>query len=371
MRFVFCLFIFLCSCQREVKQSPQVSVVTYIVDTKNLPITFDLVGVCQSSHLVEIRSRVAGYLDQVAYTEGQYVQEGQLLFKIDPRELKAQVAEVKANLEREEAILWSAERAVERYKPLYEQKAASRKDLEDATAQLLAQQATVNNVKARLDEVLLNLSYTEITSPIAGYTTSTKYQEGTFINPAVNELLTTVSVIDPIWVMVNVSDFYFLESSREVAEGRMLMPKNYNFNVRLILADGSEYPEPGVVNFVSPVLNPTTGTLNARAVFQNPNFLLKPGQFVRARVTGAQWINAMLVPQSAVLQGENGRFVYVVSGGGRVERRDVVTGSWYEEGWIIKSGLQKGDEVIQEGVNKVQEGMVVKVVHRSKKSRNM
>lgn len=367
MRFYFALFFllgFFTSCRQENRKENPVGVVTYLVEQKTLPITFELVGVCQSSHLVEIRSRVQGYLTEVAYTEGAYVQEGQKLFRIDPREFQSMVAEAQANLEKEEAILWSAEKAVERYKPLYEQKAASRKDWEDASAQLLAQQAIVNNAKVKLQEAELNLSYTEITSPIPGYTTRIHYQPGTLITPGANDLLTTVSIIDPIWVNVNVSDRYFLASNEEIAEGRLTMPLNYDFDVQLILADGSEYPYVGEVSFISPVLNPSTGTLSARATFANPDLLLKPGQFVRAKVTGASWTNVLTVPKTAVLQGEEGAFVYIVTGGGRVEQRQVVTGSWYEDLWIIKSGLQKGDEVIQQGVNKVKDGMIVQVLNR-------
>lgn len=225
-----CLF----SCGRENKQVADVGVETYVVEPQTVSFPLDFIGVCQSSHLVEIRPRVQGYLEKVAFTEGSFVEKGQLLFKIDPREYQSRVAEDQANLEKEKAVLWSAEKAVERYQPLYEQKAASRKDWEDAKSQLLAQQATVNFSKAKLEESELKLGYTDITSPIAGLTTVSKFQEGTFINPAVNEVLTTVSVIDPIWVVVNVSDTYFLESTREVAQGRLLIPKNYDFDVSLI-----------------------------------------------------------------------------------------------------------------------------------------
>lgn len=358
--------LILCSCGNGKKEPKGVDVETFIVEPKTIPLSFEFVGVCQSSHLVEIRSRVQGYLDQVSYVEGAFVNDGDILFKIDPRQFVAQVNEVKANLEKEEAILWSAQKAVERYKPLFEQKAASRKDLDDATAQLLAQQAQVNFYKAKLQEAELNLEYTNITSPISGLTTNSRYQEGALITPGANDLLTTVSVIDPIWVNVNISDYYFIESKQEIARGELIVPDQFNFDVTLTLADGSQYPYSGKVNFVSPVLNENTGTLSARAIFANPDYLLKPGQFVRAKATGAKKPNAILVPQAAVVQGETGRFVYVVKGN-QVERREVVTGSWYESDWIIKSGLQPGDEVIRQGVNKVKEGTVVNVINRQRK----
>lgn len=352
------------SCEKSVKKEEKVVVETVVVEPQTIPVELEFVGVCQSSHLVQIRSRVQGYLEEITYKEGEFVHENDLLFKIDPSEFEAKVAEVEANLEREKAILWSAERAVERYKPLYEQKAASRKDFEDATAQLLAQQATVNIYKAKLDEAQLNLNYTEIRTPISGLTTNSRSQAGTLITPGVNDLLTTVSIIDPIWVIVNVSDTYFLESTQEVAEGTLIVPKNYDFSVSLVLADGSRYPYMGQVSFISPVLNPSTGTLSTRAIFPNPDSILKPGQFVRAEVIGAKRPDAIIVPQSAVVQGEGGRFVYVVVSGGKVEMRNVVTGNWYQDYWIIKSGLKKGDEVIYSGVNKVHDGMVVEAVRK-------
>jgi membrane fusion protein (multidrug efflux system) len=358
------------SCGKKTVESPQlVKVETYFVEPETVPVSYDFIGVCQSSHLVEIRARVQGYLKEVSYVEGGLVKEGDLLFKIDPRQFEAQVAEARANLEKENAVLWSSQKAVDRYKPLYEKKAASRKDWEDATSQLLAQQASVGYSKAKLDEALLNLDYTDIESPINGLTTNAKYQEGALITPGANDLLTTVSVIDPIWVVVNVSDYYFLESRQEIAEGSLVIPRDYHFDINLILADGTKYPYQGMVNFISPVLNSDTGTLEARAKFPNPDLILKPGQFVRAEVTGAKRPNAILVPQSSVVQGEAGRYVYVVGTQDKVEKREVVTGSWYKDFWIIKSGLKKGEEVIQQGVNKVKEGMTVQVTNRTSKGR--
>lgn len=363
----FFLVLALFSCAKREEKRAIVKVVPYTVEPRTIPLTFEFVGVCQSSHLVEVRSRVEGYLDKVAYTEGAPVKEGDLLFEIDARLFEAKLDEEKANLEKEKAILWSAQRAVDRYKPLFEQRAASRKDLDDATAQLLAQQAQVSFYEARLHEAELNLSYTSIHSPISGLTTNSRYQEGTLISPGANDLLTTVSVIDPIWVVVNVSDYYFLKSSEEIAAGILEVPKDFHFDVKLILSNGNEYPYSGEVSFISPVLNSSTGTLSARAIFKNPEYLLKPGQFVKAIASGAKRLHAITVPKSAIVQGEGGRFVYVIKEGNRVEKRAVVTDTWYGDDWIITSGLKAGDVVVQEGVNKVKEGMVVEVIDSPKK----
>jgi membrane fusion protein (multidrug efflux system) len=214
--------------------------------------------------------------------------------------------------------------------------------------------------QAKLEEAELNLSYATIRSPISGQTSSSKFREGTLIQPGVNGLLTTVYVLDPMWINIAVSDSYFLASQQEIARGELKVPDNFEFEVWLTMADGSEYPFPGTVSFISPVLDPNTGSLSVRGIFPNPDNILKPGQFVRVRAVGAERPNAIVVPQEAVQQGAKGRFVYVVDNDRRAQVRYVDTGSWYETGWIIKSGLKAGDEVIVSGVEKVRDGTRVK-----------
>ncbi len=366
-KIIFICLLLLAACEKKeaTPSNPPMDVTVYEVVEQNVPANFEFVGVAQSSHLVEIWSRVEGYLWKIAYTEGGFVKEGDLLFQIDPRQFEAAVDEVKGELSREKAILWTAQRSVERYTPLYEQKAASRKDLDDATGQMLASQASVETAQAKLTEAELNLSYTAITSPISGLTVRSKYREGTLINPGVNGLLTTVSVIDPIWVIFGVSDSYLLSANQEIAEKKLITPENYD--VTLILADGSELPNVGKVNFASPVLDQTTGTMTVRAEFKNPGNLVKPGQFIRARLTGAIRPNAMIVPQQSVQQGANGMYVFVVNEKSQAELRLVQVGDWYENYWIIKSGLESGDEVIVGGVNKVGNGSPVNVLTNKKK----
>jgi len=353
------LCLIFASCSKDKEKAVEVTTIT--VEPHDLPITLQFVGVAQSSHPVEIWSRVEGYLKNIDFVEGSFVNEGDLLFELDPSQFEAAIKEAQANLDREKANLSSAQKAVDRYKPLYEQKAASRKDLDDATAQLLAEQAAVAMYSAKLDEALLNLSYTRITSPISGYTSNAKYREGTLITPSTNGLLTTVAVLDPIWINLNISDYYFLVSSQEVARKELTVPPNNNYDVTLTLADGSNYPYHGVVSFVSPLLDPNTGTLNVRAVFPNPNLLLKPGQFVRAAATGAVRPNAIVVPQRAIQQGEKGRYVYVVKHH-RAQMQPIETGNWDNGNWVVLSGLSKGDVVIVDGVNKVKTGTKVKII---------
>jgi len=360
--FIF-LILFSMGCEKPVvKKEVPVDVTVYVVELQTVPLDFRFVSVVESSHPVEIRSRVEGYLQNIAYKEGSFVKKGDLLFEIDPREFEDAVKEAEANLQKEQAILWQAKQAADRLKPLFEQRAASRKDLDDATAQLLAEEAAVNMFQARLDKAKLNLSYASVRSPIDGVTSSALSREGTLISPNANGLLTTVSVIDPVWVVLNVSESYFSTSLEEEKKGTLTLPENNNFDVSIILTDGSEYPHQGKVSFVSPLFDQKTGTLSARAVFPNPDKALKPGQFVNTRVTGAKRLNAVAIPQECVMQGMSGHYVNIVNGHNKIESRPVEVGDWHNDSWVIKSGLSKNDRVVVLGNNKVRDGTLVKVV---------
>jgi len=361
MRYLgFVCLVLLVGCHKEkpVKVEKTVKVTTVVVEPKTIPQDFVFTGVVESSHSVEIRSRVQGYLMKVAYTPGTTVQAGDVLFEIDPREFESNVKEAQANLEREKAVLAQAQKAVDRYKPLFEQKAASRKDLDDAMTQLLSEQAAVSLYQAKLDEALLTLSYATIRSPISGATTDSEYSEGSLIMPGANGFMTTVSVLDPISISINVSESYFLESLDAIKKGELVVPGSYDFDVTLTLSDGSEFPYHGKVSFVSPVFDAATGTLNATGDFPNPNKRLKPGQFIRATAKGAYRPNAVLVPQQSVQQGPDGLYVFVVKKG-KAHMQTVKMGDWYTDQWIVLSGLKAGDVVIVDGVGKVQEGTPV------------
>ncbi len=358
-RFFLLIILVLCACNKAEKPPQGIPVTTYKVEPQTIPAIVEFVGVAESSHLVEIRSRVEGYLWKIAYKEGSFVNEGDLLFQIDPRQFEAAVDEVKGELARENAALWASEQAVERFLPLYEQKAASKRDLDNAVARRLANEATVESLKAKLTQANLNLSYTSITTPISGLSGRSKYREGTLITPSINGLLTIVAIVDPIWVYFSVSDSYLLSTRQEIEKNTLKYPENDDFDVALTLADGSLFPHVGKVDFTSPTLDPSTGTMTVRAVFPNPEKILLPGQFVRAQVIGATRPNAIIIPQTAVQQGEKGMYVYIINKEKKAELRLVTVGDWYENNWIIKSGLSAGEEVIVSGVNKVMNGTLV------------
>lgn len=343
-------------------QLPPVEVSVFPVTPMTVPAIFEFVGQTQSSHLVEIRARVQGYLDRIDYTEGDLVPQGTVLFQLDPAQFVAAVERSKGMLEEQKALLWKAERDAERMEPLYAQNAASRKDLDDALSSVMAKKASVIQAKAQLEEAELNLGYTTITSPINGLSGKSTFREGALITPGPNGLLTTVAVLDPIWVMFNVSDNEILQGNNELKKNHLVYPKDMNFDVKILLADGSSFPQTGKVNFAQPWLDPTTGTMEVRAQFPNPDASLKPGQFVRVHVYGAERPNALFVPQAAVMQGQKGKYVYVVKTDGTAELRPITVGEWFENYWLIFDGLQAGEKVIVGGVAKVQPGQPVNVI---------
>lgn len=350
-------------CHKEVKPPPQpVKVTTVKVEKETIPAVFEFVGFTKSSHPVDIFARVQGYLDKIGYLEGSMVEKGDLLFQLDPRPFIAAVDRAKGMLSREEAILWNARVSRERLEPLYEQHAASRRDLDNAIASQLAAEASVQSAKANLIEAELNLSYTTLLSPISGLSGRARFREGTLITPGENALLTTISVVDPIWVDFNVPSNDILKNRDELEKGLLLFPKDMDFDMQIVLADGSFFPYYGKANFASPTLDERTGTMLVRATFQNPQKSLKPGEFAKVRALGAVRPNSLFVPQSAVLESKSGTIVYVVGEDNKAEIKAVKTGDWYGNSWVIQSGLNIGDRVIVDGVNKVQPGTPVNVV---------
>lgn len=351
-----------CKSGTPARPKGEVAVTTMVTKREDIPAIFEYVGVAQSSHLVDILARVEGYLDTIAYREGQMVKEGELLFQIDPRPFQAALAQAQAQEAQQKAVLWDAQRSTARLKPLHEQKAASRRDLDNALAKEDAAIASLDAAKAQVLQAELNLNYTTIKSPINGVSGMARYRVGSLVGPGSTQaLLTSVWAIDPIWVNFNVSEGDLLKYHMEAVKKRLQMPKDMNFSIEIEFADGTVFPSKGFVDFADPSLKQDTGSMIVRAVLPNPEGLLRPGQFVRARLIGAIRPQAIAVPQKAVMQGKGGMFVYVVDKDNTVEMRYVRTGDWYNDLWIIDEGLEAGERVIVDGTNKVTVGTVVKV----------
>lgn len=370
----YCLFLLapflVCSCdsKREKPVAPPPPTVTdYVIEPKTIPVIWDFLGFAESSHLVEIRARVEGYLDKIAYQEGTRVKAGDLMYQLDPKQFQAKVEEAKGEVARQVALLENAKLTVNRLRPLYEQKAASKKDLDNAIANELATAAALQSAQANLLNAEINLGYTTIISPISGLSDRSKLREGALVNPAANSPLTTVAIVDPIWVYFTVSDNDILEARKQTTDKEVIMPQLGMFEVEAVMSDGTIFPQKGKVDFTSPIYDQTTGTMLARGVFPNPptadayQGLLHPGQFVRVKVEGAKRPNAIVVPLRALLQKNTGMYVYLIDKDNKVVPQDVSTGDWHGDYQIITNGLKAGDRIIVDGINKVMPGSVVNI----------
>lgn len=342
--------------------SPTVPVTAVRIEAQTLPADFTFIGVGESSHIVQLRARVEGYLESIQYKEGGLVEQGELMFVLDQRPFIAAVESAQGILDRQKALLWNAQQTKARMIPLYKQNAVSQRDLDRALADELAAEADVETAQADLYKAEINLGFTELSSPVTGMASQAKYREGALIAPGPGEenLLTTIYVIDPIWVNFSVSDNDLLALRRDLLAHRIQLPAGMNFAIEALLSDGTVVPTEGIIDFTNPAIQQTTGTMLFRAILPNPNRLIYPGQFVKVIVKGAIRPQAIAIPQTAVIQGANGTFVYVVEQGRAVER-PVTPGIWYKNYWIIDRGLKSGDVVITQGVNKIHDQSAVTI----------
>ncbi len=329
---------------------PPVTVMT--VATADVPVSLEYTAQTAGFREVEVRARVSGILLKRNYREGSTVRQGESLFTIDPAPFDLAQARAEADLGVAQAQLEQAQRELARLKPVYEAKAVSQKEFDDATSNERIARANVVSLRARLNEARLNQEWSRVESPIAGVAARAAVSEGTLVSgPSV--LLTTVTQTDPMYVIYGVSDRDRLALQQDVDAGRVKLPADGKLKATVTLADGREYARGGVVNFNDVRVNPQTGTSEARAEFPNPANQLRPGEFVRIRLSGAVRPAAIVVPQRAVLDSPQGKYVYVVNLESKAEARPVQVGSWINDGWIINDGLKPGDRVIVDGVAKI------------------
>jgi membrane fusion protein (multidrug efflux system) len=341
---------------------PEVTAVT--VQPHDVPVIFEHVGQTAGVREVEVRPRVSGILERWNYREGAAVRAGDSMFTIDPAPFRAAVARAEAQLASAEARRAQAQRTVERLKPLWEAKATSQKNYDDAVSTEQIAQADLKAATAALTEARLDLSYTRVAAPISGISSRALQSEGTLVQ-AQQTLLTTISQVDPIHVIFGISESEHLKLAKEAAEGRLTLPKDGRFDVSVKLADGSVYSATGKLDFSDIRVNPQTGTSEARAVLPNPGQKLRPGQFVRVMLKGATYPHALAVPQRAVLEGPKTKLVMIVNAQNIVEPRPVEVGDWTGEDWVITSGLQPNERVIVDGIMRIRPGAPVTVAAAS------
>src|SRR5688572_5108513 len=322
------------------------------VQPATVPVEFEYPAQTAGSREAEVRARVAGILLKRNFEEGAIVRSGQSLYQIDAAPFEAAASRAEADVSAAEARLNAAQRNAARMKPLLAAKAASQKDVDDAVSAEDVAAADVKAARARLREARLNLEYTRVEAPIQGRTSRSMKSEGSLVNgPA--DLLTTVSQIDPIWVNFGLSETEQSRIRQEAASGKLQVPKDFRFDVAIRFEDGKVYSRPGKLVFTDSRVNSQTGTTDARAEVPNPAGEVRPGQFVRVVLKGAQRPNAIAVPQRALLEGPQGKMVYVLSKDSKAEPRPVTVGEWSGSDWIIASGLGAGDKVIVDGLAKI------------------
>jgi membrane fusion protein, multidrug efflux system len=348
-------------------QRPPVDVTVMTVTARDTPVSFEFVGQTQSSREVEIRARVDGFLEKRLYVEGDLVRAGQPLFQIDRKPLEATLQSAKGELAQQQATLDVSAANLARIKPLAEQNAVSKKDLDDAIGSVQKARAAVIAAQGQVQTAELNLGYTRISSPLTGLSSYAKLQEGSYLSPS-NSLLTYVAQLDPIWVNFSISENEFLRYRDEVQKEQLRLPKDNAFDIEVVLADGSVYPQRGHIGFADSSFSKETGTFLVRSVLANPKIQLRPGQFVKVNMLGAIRPNSIVIPQRAVQQGAKSHFVWVVGKDSKAEQRPVSPGTWNGDDWFILDGLKSGEQIVVDGAIRVSPGATLKTTPYAPKS---
>jgi membrane fusion protein (multidrug efflux system) len=305
---------------------------------------------------VDVRARVTGFLHAVDFKDGQDVKVGDTLFQIEPDQLQASVASAEAQVARAEATRTSAERALARNRELFSRNTVSQAVLDDAQAAFDVANADVQVAKAALNTAELNLSYARIAAPIPGSIGRANFTVGNLVGADSGALARIVS-LDPIRVAFAVTEEVLVTARQQQAGGSTIDTDALKLSLQL--ANGTDYDEPGRIEFVDNEVDPQTGTATARAVFPNPHRILIPGQFVTLAIGEKAKPTMPVVPQSAVLQDREGRFVYLLGKDNTVSQRRIATGARVGSGWAVTSGLGGGEQVVVQGVQRLAEGMTV------------
>ena len=350
-----------CSDGAPVPAADGIAVVAATAQASDIPATFEFVGRLESSRHVEIRTRVSGFLDSISYREGSRVQAGQVLFQVDPKPFQVQLQAAEAELSLQQARLTTARAALARVRPLAEENALSQKELDDAIGEDKAAAAAVEAARARVEAARLDLGYATIRSPVTGQSSYATRAEGSYVGAGPDSLLTTVAALDPMWVDFSVSEQQWLGHQSRIKSGRLRPPAGEDYDVAIVLADDTVYGETARITFSDAGLSPETATLLVRATVANPDGLLLPGQFVRVRLQGAVWADAVSVPQRAVMQGAQGSFVWVVGEDGTAKPSPVELGPLQGDDWILFGGLKPGERYVVDGAIRVRPGVPLRL----------
>jgi membrane fusion protein (multidrug efflux system) len=333
------------------EQMPAMPVSVIEMQPTSVPISAEAVAQTEGAKEVEIRPRVGGILLKKLFEEGATIQAGQAMFLIDPVPFQIALSNAKAQLAQQRARVEQTQREAQRLQGLLATQSVSQREADNAASDNSLARAALAQYEASVREAELNLSYTTVTSPISGVAGRFQFSEGALVSPN-SSLLTTVSQITPIWVRFSLSDNEFATLGGRLTEANVK-------EVKLILPDGKEYAKEGKLNFAASSIDPELGTQQLRAAFENNDKNLLPGQFVRVRVTTGQQEGVFVVPQTAVLTSDLGKFVYVANEKNEATVKQITVGNWVGEDWVVLSGLNVGDKVIVDNIIKLRPGAPV------------
>jgi membrane fusion protein (multidrug efflux system) len=326
---------------------------------KDVTVHNEWIGTLDGMVNATIRAQVQGYLIKQNYREGDFVKKGQILFEIDPRSFQSTLEKAKGQLEAQQARWTTAKANLARVRPLAEQNAISKKDLDDSIGTEQAAHAAVLSAQAIVDNAKLDLDFTRILSPVDGIAGIAKAQIGNLVGPGGMEELTTVSTIQPIKVFIQVSEQEYLQSLRRTESERSVEQRLGKLAVELILADGTVYPHKGNFLFADRQVDVKTGTIKLACAFPNPGNFLRPGQYGRIRVATSVQKDALLVPQRAVGEIQGKYMVAVIGPDNKANIRPVKVGERVDNLWVILDGIKPGERVVVEGIQKVRPDMTV------------
>ncbi len=351
---------------------PEVEIIT--VTSQMIPDETDFIGQTEAFRPVEIRPQVSGIIKKISFTEGRNVKKGDKLYLIDPVPFRAVYLSSKARVEQAKARLTQAKQDLARVRPLLAQQAVSKKNVDDAQAEVLSANAALEAAQNDVIKAKFDMDNTVITAPVNGRIGRSHFYEGRLVS-AQTTLLTTIDQLDPMYVNVNVPESYLLRRRREIAEQKVQRPDIFQLRGTMTFSDGSIYPQEGMLDFADVAIRPETGTLQGRFTFPNPEGNLSPGQsyfypgqFVKIRVKGYTRINAILIPQRAVQQGPMGSLVYIVDSDEKIQARSIRASQWRGTDWLIEDGLQPGERIVVEGFFRILPGVQVRAIPSQKQT---
>ena len=345
--------------QQQASEPPAVGVIE--VSEQKVNPFFEFVGKVRAAETVALRARVTGFLEERGFEEGGVVEQDQVLFMIEPEQYRATLAQAEAELAAANASLNRAQVDLARYKELVKAKNVSQQKVDEAEAEVLVQEATVQTAKANIEKAQLNVDYTQVVAPIAGRIDLAAFDVGNLIGPE-SGVLATINRMDPIKVAFAIAETWYLELVQEDVEARRRGQDVDEFtHVPLVrLPNGSLYEHKGRFDFIDNKVDEKTGTVLIRAEFPNPDRILLPGQFVTVVIERKEAIDAVMIPQAAVLTDQGGAYVLLVDAENKVESRRISTGQRFGPNLVVKEGLRPGERVILYGVQKVRPGLAVR-----------